>query len=338
MSLGHLINMPFTIDLLVTEEVRGLRLDRFLMIHFPDESRSLIQQWIALGALTRDGEVVTQASYKVKMGEHFQLTRPKAQETHILPQSIPLSIVYEDNDLIVINKPVGMVVHPAPGHYESTLVNALLAHCGDCLSGIGGVKRPGIVHRLDKDTSGLMVVAKNDYAHRALSAQFHPDAITHEKSLKRGYKAIIFGNLPQKKLTLEGQIGRHPLHRQKMALLKHGGGKKAITHIALDQSWQIEGVSMPISLIDCQLATGRTHQIRVHCQSIQCPLLGDPVYGKSQYQQRKGLPTCIQEFNRQALHAYSLSFLHPTQHEIYTFNCELPDDMNNVIKTLNQLI
>ncbi len=330
--------MSSAIELFVKEEAHGLRLDRFLMLHFPEESRSLIQQWLTLGALMRSIEntPLTQASYKVKRGECFHLIRPKAQETHILPQSIPLSIVYEDDDLIVLNKPVGMVVHPAPGHYESTLVNALLAHCGDCLSGIGGVKRPGIVHRLDKDTSGLMVVAKNDYAHRALSSQFHPDAISQEKTLKRGYKAIVLGTLPQKKLTLEGQMGRHPLHRQKMALLKHGGGKKAITHITLDQLWKIDGVSMPISLLDCQLATGRTHQIRVHCQSIQCPLLGDAIYGKIQYQQRKGLPACVQEFSRQALHAYSLSFMHPTRNELCIFTCELPPDMNKVMGVLNQ--
>ena len=328
--------MQQPISLRVEADDVGLRLDRFLNAHFPAESRSRVQQWLEQGCLMRGDAPFAQASYKVKAGEIYSLTPPEPEETHIIAQDIPIDIIYEDEDILVLNKPVGLVVHPAPGHRDSTLVNALLAHCGDSLSGIGGVKRPGIVHRLDKDTSGLMVVAKNDYAHNALSAQFHPDAQTSEKTLVRRYKALVFGKLARKTLTLEGDIGRHSSNRQKMALLKYGGGKKAITHLTLDESWVLDGVSTPISLLDCHLGTGRTHQIRVHCQSINCHIIGDSLYGKSQYQRLKAMPEVIQNFSRQALHAYRLSFIHPKTKELCDFTCDLPADIASLVAVLGK--
>ncbi|MES2253157.1 MAG: RluA family pseudouridine synthase [Pseudomonadota bacterium] len=327
--------MQDPISLCVEHDEHSLRLDRFLNARFPDESRSRVQQWLAQGCLTRDEAPLHQASYKVKSGENFSLTLPELEETHILPQDIPLDIIYEDNDVLIVNKPVGLVVHPAPGHRDNTLVNALLAHCGDSLSGIGGVKRPGIVHRLDKDTSGLMVIAKNDHAHHALSDQFHPDA-HNEKALVRRYKALVFGKPTRKTLTLEGDIGRHSGNRQKMALLKYGGGKKAITHLTIDTTWTLPDVSVPITLLDCHLGTGRTHQIRVHCQSISCPIIGDQLYGKSQYQRLKAMPELIKTFERQALHAYRLSFIHPTTGNVCDFSCDLPADMAALVATLNE--
>ncbi|MES2607454.1 MAG: RluA family pseudouridine synthase [Pseudomonadota bacterium] len=328
--------MQNPISLCVEADDVGLRLDRFLNAHFPNESRSRVQQWLEQGCLARGDTPFCQASYKIKANEVFLLTPPELEETHIIAEDIPIDIIYEDDDILVLNKPVGLVVHPAPGHRDGTLVNALLAHCGDSLSGIGGVKRPGIVHRLDKDTSGLMVIAKNDYAHNALSAQFHPDAQTLEKTLVRRYKALVFGKLTRKTLTLEGEIGRHSSNRQKMTLLKYGGGKKAITHLTLDESWVLDGVSTPISLLDCQLGTGRTHQIRVHCQSINCHIIGDPLYGKSQYQRLKNMPEVIQNFSTQALHAYRLSFVHPTTGDLCDFTSDLPTDMAAVLAVLGE--
>ena len=334
METNTLMQQP--ISLSVEADDIGLRLDRFLNAHFPNESRSRVQQWLEQCCLVRGDSPFGQSSYKVKAGETYLLTLPELEETHIIAQDIPLEIVYEDNDVLVINKPAGLVVHPAPGHKDNTLVNALLAHCGDSLSGIGGVKRPGIVHRLDKDTSGLIVVAKNDYAHNALSAQFHTDAQTLEKTLVRRYKALVFGKPARSTLTLEDNIGRHPSNRQKMAILKYSGGKKAITHLTIDDTWTIDGVSTPISLLDCHLGTGRTHQIRVHCQSINCHIIGDPFYGKSQYQRLKNMPEVIQSFSRQALHAYRLSFIHPTTGDLCDFTCDLPGDMSAMIDVLRE--
>lgn len=328
--------MTHKISICIDPSEQGLRLDRVLVSRFATESRSRIQQWLEQGCLVRDETPFYQASYKVKEGEQYFLTMPEVVDTHIIAQDIPLDIIYEDSDVLVLNKPVGLVVHPAPGHYDNTLVNALLAHCGDSLSGIGGIKRPGIVHRLDKDTSGLMVVAKNDHAHNFLSAQFHPDLANDEKMLSRRYKALVFGKPARKKLTLEGIIGRHPRNRQKMALIINGGGKKAITHLTIDSNWELPGVSATtISLLDCHLGTGRTHQIRVHCQSILCHIIGDPLYGKNQNQRLKGMPECVQNFDRQALHAYRLSFIHPTTNELCDFTCDLPTDMQAIIDTLN---
>lgn len=328
--------MTNIISIRIDPSEQGLRLDRVLVSRFTNESRSRIQQWLEQGCLVRGDAPVLQASYKVKVAEEYTLTIPEVVDTHILAQEMPLDILYEDKDVLVLNKPVGLVVHPAPGHYDSTLVNALLAHCGDSLSGIGGVKRPGIVHRLDKDTSGLMVVAKNDHAHNFLSAQFHPDLDNNEKLLNRRYKALVFGKPARKQLTLEGIIGRHPRNRQKMALIINGGGKKAVTHLTLEANWEIPGVSATtISLLDCHLGTGRTHQIRVHCQSILCHIIGDPLYGKNQYQNLKHMPDIVKTVDRQALHAYRLSFVHPTTNELCDFTCDLPSDMQNIIDTLN---
>ena len=329
--------MQESICLVVSENEAGLRLDRFINHHFPEESRSRIQQWIEQGCVQQSADTnnsVQQSSYKVKSNERLIVTPPQANETDIVPQDIPLNIVFEDDDLIVINKPAGLVVHPAPGHWDNTLVNALLAHCGSSLSGIGGVKRPGIVHRLDKDTSGLLVVAKNDQAHNGLSAQFHQGSMGESKTLCRRYKTIVFGKPAKQKVSIETFIGRHPKNRQKMTVLKHGGGKRALTHIHVDSSWTLDAIAHTISVLDCHLETGRTHQIRVHCQSMGCYVLGDPLYGKRQLQNLKNMPEVIKVFDRQALHAYHLSFIHPISGKSYDFWCELPEDMESILALL----
>lgn len=333
----------------------GQRLDHFLKTYLADESRARVQQWIKDGHIKRildDQELTVSANYKIKEGDVFILEIPEPLETNIVPQPIHLDIVYEDDDLLVVNKPQGMVVHPAPGHYTDTLVNALLHHCKGTLSGIGGVKRPGIVHRLDKDTSGLMVVAKNDATHQGLSLQFHPDHdddcdddLMHsinlddptKKILQRRYKALVFNRLPQKQMMIQSMIGRHPTNRQKMAIVPDHAkrGKLAITYLSQDQLWNINNGKLYLSLLDCRLGTGRTHQIRVHCQSILCPLVGDPLYGKSSYHHKKDLPLSIQQFKRQALHAYELSFIHPKTKQSLTFSCPIPKDMQQLIDDLN---
>ena len=248
------------------------RLDKFLSLSFPQLSRSRLQQLLKNECVFLNGHVITQASYKIRKEDVYEIHVPEAVEALPLPQSIPLDIVYEDEDILIINKKAGMVVHPAPGHFQETLVNALLSHCKESLSGIGGVKRPGIVHRLDKDTSGLMVVAKNDRAHKGLADQFA------SRKLSRTYHALAWGIPSQPSGTLKTFIDRCPRHRQKMAVTIKG--KEAITHFrVLKTGGASADLRHRISLVECSLETGRTHQIRVHMAHMGNSIIGDPVYG-----------------------------------------------------------
>jgi 23S rRNA pseudouridine1911/1915/1917 synthase len=260
------------------------------------------------------------ASRKAKLGDVFTIRVPPPEPASPEAQDIDLDILYEDKDLLVINKPVGMVVHPAPGNRDRTLVNALLAHCGKSLSGIGGVARPGIVHRLDKDTSGLMVVAKNDKAHQQLTKQFA------DRSLSRTYQALVWGEPVPLVGHIEAPIGRHPRDRVKMAVV--GKGKPALTYYKV-----IESFGDLASLVECKLATGRTHQIRVHLAYIKHPVIGDAVYGGGR--NRVGdAAKLLEKFPRQALHATQLQFFHPRTEKLMSFKAPLPKDMAELIKKL----
>lgn len=290
----------------VGAENKGMRLDKFLSLHLP-LSRSRIATLIAQGCVVPP----LAADTKVTPGQIFTVCVPEAKEAVPKPQPMALDILYEDNDLIVINKPAGLVVHPGAGNTDGTLVNALLAHCPDSLSGIGGVKRPGIVHRIDKETSGVLVIAKNDFAHQKLSEQFAGH------SINRIYLAVVYG-LPAGEGRIEGNIGRSPHNRQKMAIVSQGG-KPAVTHYRLLQNL-FRGRA---ALIECRLETGRTHQIRVHMTSVKHPLVGDKTYGSPP----KGTPEILRHFPRQALHAAVLDFIHPRTGETLHFSTPLPEDM-----------
>ena len=311
----------------VAPEEAGQRLDKWLSARLPDLSRTRIKTLIEQGQVTSAGATIADASAKVKAGQDFALTVPPDAPAEPEAQEIALAVVYEDDDLIVIDKPAGMVVHPAPGSPDQTLVNALLAHCGESLSGIGGVRRPGIVHRIDKDTSGLLVVAKNDRAHHALSQQFA------DHSLERAYKALVWG-MPNPPLgEIEGAIGRSPQDRKKMAIVSHGG-KHAHTRYRTIRPFA-GGVA---SLVECRLSTGRTHQIRVHMTSIGHPLVGDQTYGRSRAAKLRAIPEIARQglatFPRQALHAYLLGFTHPATGEVIRFQSELPKDISDLIALL----
>lgn len=313
---------------IVNKDFKGLRIDKFLSACFPDISRSQIQRMIAWGNVVCDDVTVGDNSYKIKEGESFVLTLPEAVDAEPQPQDIPLDVVYEDKDIIVVNKPYGMVVHPAPGAADGTLVNALLYHCHD-LSGIGGVKRPGIVHRIDKDTSGLLVAAKNDNSHKLLCEQFA------EHSIERTYSAFVFGVPNPLDGTIEGNIGRSPYDRKKMAIVAKGG-KHAVTHYQTIEKFKNEA-----ALIKCRLETGRTHQIRVHMTSVGHSLIGDKVYGKSRKLAVKNAPEkaeiFINMFPRQALHAQSLGFVHPVTGEKMFFEASLPADLQELLQVLRQI-
>ena len=304
------------------------RLDKFLTKHLPLLTRTRIQALINGRMLQCHGEIVTSPSHKTREGDVYTLTVPPAEEALPQAEDIPLAIIYEDMDLCVINKPAGMVVHPAPGHRQATLVNALLAHCKDSLSGIGGVRRPGIVHRLDKDTSGLMVIAKNDEAHRGLCAQFM------DRTLSRSYWAFVWGTPQPTQGIIEGNIGRSPQNRQKMAVVPKGG-RAAITHYALLQRFMAKNdISQSVSLVRCTLETGRTHQIRVHMAHIGHPLVGDSVYGRVPKGAKKAFGPEVTAFPRQALHAFELRFLHPRTRKLMTFDAPLPSDLEGLISLL----
>lgn len=316
-----------TFSFIVDTDAVGLRLDRFLVQQLPSLSRTRLQDLIEQGHVKLRDKAITDVSHRIKEGDNYTLTVPPPEEEQsILAQPLPLEILFEDEDFLIINKAAGMVVHPAPGHRESTLVNALLAHCGDSLSGIGGVKRPGIVHRLDKDTSGLIIVAKNDKAHHSLSEQLST------RTLSRRYWALVWGTLPQQAGLIEGAIGRSPKNRQKMAVVTRGG-KEAQTRYTVKKIYTAPISHLhTISLIECALLTGRTHQIRVHFSTAGHPLLGDPQYG------RKGTPkiwpTGVHQFPRQALHAFQLTLQHPRTQEVMVFEAPLPSDMQNLIELL----
>ena len=309
--------------LTVAPSQAGLRLDRWLAESLPELSRSRLQALIEEGALVSGGAVIGSASRKVKEGEAFSLTVPPAAPAEPEAQDLALDIVYEDDDLIVIDKPAGVVVHPAPGSPDSTLVNALLHHCAGSLSGIGGVKRPGIVHRIDKDTSGLLVAAKNDRAHHGLAAQFA------KHSIERVYAALCWGVPLPRHGQVEGPIGRNPGDRKKMAIV--AGGKPALTYFQV-----ISTFGDYAALIECRLATGRTHQIRVHMTSLGHPLVGDQLYGKGR---SKGTvppsaKTLLNAFPRQALHAKILGFDHPISREKLHFESKIPNDFSALINSL----
>lgn len=315
----------------VLPEEAGTRIDQYLALKNPQFSRTRIQSWLENGSIfLNNQEDKLHAKYKVKAFDKITINIPEPAELQLVPESIPLDVIYEDDDVLVLNKRAGMVVHPAPGHSSETLVHALLAHCGESLSGIGDVKRPGIIHRLDKDTSGLMVIAKNDAAHQALSLQFHPE----NKKAKRVYLALVYNRPQHSYEELRGFIGRHPQNRQKMALVPAAKGKEAITQLYVKKTWNVKDEVLRVSLLECHLLTGRTHQIRVHCQSIQCPLIGDQTYSAKSSLIKK-YPDFIQSFDRQALHATSLSFIHPKTEEEMFFYTDLPEDMQKIVDTLS---
>ncbi len=316
---------------LVEPDDISLRLDKFLARKLPELSRSRLQALLEEGRVFRGNSAVTDANTKVKLRERYEVRIPEIVVSHMEPQAIDLDIVHEDKDLLVINKPAGLTVHPGAGNPDMTLVNALLAHCGESLSGIGGVARPGIVHRLDKDTTGLLVAAKHDAAHLHLSAQLA------DRSLKRTYHALVWGAPKLKSGTITGNIGRSFSNRQKMAVVPKGG-KPAVTHYKILK--QLGGVS----LVECNLETGRTHQIRVHFAHIGHPLVGDQTYGQSTESRLKAgtyksLPKSAKEallgFSRQALHAKELGLIHPATGKAMHFKCDLPRDMKKLIEALS---
>ncbi|MEJ9211081.1 RluA family pseudouridine synthase [Bacillus smithii] len=296
------------IEHIITEEEQHQRIDKVLSQWNEDWSRSQVQEWIKEGRVTVNGATV-KANYKCEADDCIIVSVPEPEVLEITPEKMNLDIYYEDRDVIVVNKPRGMVVHPAPGHLSGTLVNGLMAHCKD-LSGINGVLRPGIVHRIDKDTSGLLMAAKNDYAHEKLSQQLS------NKTVTRKYKAIVHGVIPHDVGTIDAPIGRDPKDRQKMAVVDNG--KHAVTHFRV-----LERFSQ-YSLIECELETGRTHQIRVHMKYIGHPLAGDPKYG----------PKKTLNIEGQALHAEVLGFIHPRTEEYLEFKAPLPDDFSRILAFL----
>jgi 23S rRNA pseudouridine1911/1915/1917 synthase len=295
--------------MIVKEEEKGARIDKYLADQDSSLSRSFIQKLIGDGLVTVDGKPV-KSNYKVSAGEEIVCRIPELREPEIEPENIPLDILYEDADLLVVNKPKGMVVHPSHGHYSGTLVNALMYHCRDSLSGINGVLRPGIVHRIDMDTSGILVVCKNDQAHARIADQLKVHSIT------RKYHAIAHGVIKEDTLTISAPIGRDPKDRLRMAV-NEKNGKEAVTHIRVLARFP------HFTYVECTLETGRTHQIRVHMASIRHPLLGDPLYGPK----KSPFP-----LHGQVLHAKVLGFIHPSTHEYMEFETDLPDEFQYALK------
>src|ERR1700730_4525030 len=326
----------------------GTRLDRFLASRIETLSRARLQDLIRGGHVVLDGRAVTYPSMKVRQGDSFGLEVPPTEPYSVSGEQIALDVVYEDASLIVINKPVGLVVHPGAGNLSGTLVNALIAHCGESLSGIGGVARPGIVHRLDKDTSGLMVVAKTDAAHHKLAAQFADHGRTGE--LRRNYLALVWGEPQPPAGRVETLIARHPSSRTKMAVV-NAGGRAAITNYETERTYRIpargEAVkhkwnnSLALSVVRCSLETGRTHQVRVHLAHLGSPIVGDPLYGAGFRTKAQAFPDeaadSLAGMSRQALHAVSLRFRHPSSGKICLFETELPRDIANLCNTLERL-
>jgi len=319
----------------VAEADAGQRLDRFLASALADLSRARIQQLLASGAVSKSGATIKDANNRVKPGDIFTVFVPDAEPAELQGQDIPLDVVYEDNDLIIIDKPAGLVVHPAAGNPDGTLVNALIAHCGNSLKGIGGVARPGIVHRLDKDTSGLLVAAKNERAMTSLAKQFA------NHTVERAYNAVVWGSPRLGEGMVEGQIGRNPFDRKRMAVLR-GGGKQARTRYKVIERFG-DGPRPFASLIECRLETGRTHQIRVHLTHLGHPLIGDQTYGKAHRPPRAKTPEqeiafkTASEFPRQALHAWLLGFQHPSLHKTLRFESKWPNDFNELVTDLRGL-
>ena len=299
-------------ELIPEPEEAGERLDKYLSLALSEYSRSYLAQQITAGNVSVSGKTV-KSSYRIREGEHILLCMPEPGPLSVLPENLPLSILYEDDDLLVINKPQGMVVHPAAGHTSGTLVNAILYHCRDSLSGINGILRPGIVHRIDKDTSGLLVICKNDQTHRGLAEQFAVHSIT------RVYTAICYGSLRESG-TVDAPLGRDPGDRKRIAILP--GGRHAVTHYE-----PVEQLDKDFTLIRCKLETGRTHQIRVHMTSINHPLLGDPVYGPKK---------CPFHLEGQLLHAGKLGFVHPGTGKYVEFESPLPEHFQKILAILRK--
>jgi 23S rRNA pseudouridine1911/1915/1917 synthase len=303
------------------------RLDRVLAVLRPELSRSRLKALILAGSVTAKGTPVRDPAYHVAAGDTITIDVPEPTAAEPAPEDIALDIVYEDDDIIVIDKPRGLVVHPAAGHETGTLVNALIAHCGASLSGIGGVKRPGIVHRLDKDTTGLMVVAKNDRAHQSLTAQFADHGRTG--AMRRGYMAFVWGTPNRQRGTIDAPIERHPFAREKMAV--RDGGREAITHWEIVESFNGRDGKPVAALLACQLETGRTHQIRVHLAHIGHPLMGDAVYGPHFKTKASHLgpqsQAALAALDRQALHAYLLALEHPKTGAILEWMSDFPEDL-----------
>ena len=315
------------LEVTVAGDEGSVRLDRVLAVRSPELSRSRLKALILAGSVTAGGVAIRDPAYHVVAGDTITIDVPEAVAAEPAGEEIALDIVHEDDDIIVIDKPKGLVVHPAAGHETGTLVNALIAHCGASLSGIGGVKRPGIVHRLDKDTTGLMVVAKNDRAHKSLSEQFADHGRTGE--MRRGYMAIVWGVPNRLRGTVDAPIDRHPFAREKMAV--RDGGREAITHWEILESFNGRDGKPVAALLACQLETGRTHQIRVHLAHIGHPLLGDAVYGPHFKTKASHLGlqswTALTALARQALHAYLLALEHPKTGEILHWESPLPQDL-----------
>lgn len=312
-SPKRMIEMCQEIELF-SEKTESIRLDKFISESLPDFTRSYIGKLIEEGCVKVNG-AEEKPSYKVKLNDKVTLFVPEVKEPDILPEDIPLEVVYEDRDMLVINKPQGMVVHPAPGNYSGTMVNALLYYCGDSLSGINGEKRPGILHRIDKDTSGLLLVAKNDMAHQSLAEQIK------EHSLTRAYKALVHGGFKEDKGKINLPIGRHQTDRKKMAVTYHNS-RQAVTHYNVLERYR------GYTLVECILETGRTHQIRVHMSKQGHPVVGDPLYGvKKEAFSLKG----------QLLHAYKVGFIHPRTKGYMEFTSPLPDYYEKIIKKLRNL-
>ena len=291
------------IEVLIDSDYEGERVDKYLSVIFPDSSRAALQKAVEAGNALINGKPVAK-NYRLRAGDRLSFSPLAVRPLDVTPENIPLDIAYEDNDLLVVNKPKGMVVHPAPGNYDGTLVNALLYHCPDSLSGINGVLRPGIVHRIDKDTSGLLIVAKNDFAHRALASQIA------EHSFKREYRAIVTGHLKEDSGTVIAPIGRNPNDRKKMAVTDKNS-KNAVTHYEIIEKY------VGYSYLKLRLETGRTHQIRVHMAYLGHPLAGDTVYGHP--------PKNELSLGGQCLHAGLIGFVHPRTNEYMEFQSPLPD-------------
>lgn len=293
------------------EENKGERIDAFLASKLQDVTRSWLQKLIEAGNVSVEGHEKLAKNYKLRSGDRLTVELPEPETLDVLPEDIPLDIVYEDEHLLVVNKPAGMVVHPAVGNYTGTLVNAVMFHCGDQLSSINGVVRPGIVHRIDKDTSGLLVIAKTDAAHRGLAEQF----AVH--SIKRAYRAVVYNNIKEDDGRIDAPTGRNPKDRLKMAVVSADKGRRAVTNYhVLERSGRF-------TYVECRLETGRTHQIRVHMAYIGHPLLGDPLYGP-----RRGMTGVT----GQVLHAKELGFVHPITGEYMEFDSELPPEFEKALK------
>ena len=295
----------------ITPEMEGERIDKCISNYLESLSRSYIQKIIKDGKAYVNDAVV-KANYKVKVDDKVQFEIPDCEEPDIPPQDIPLDILYEDKDILIVNKPIDMVVHPAPGHYEGTLVNAIMFHCKDELSGINGVLRPGIVHRIDKDTTGSIIICKNDEAHRKIAQQLK------EHSITRKYRAIVYGRIMEEEGTVNAPIGRHPTDRKKMAI-NEKNGKPAVTHYKVLERFD------KYTYIECQLETGRTHQIRVNMTSIGHSLIGDEVYGNAK---------CPFKLEGQTLHAMTIGFIHPTTGEYVEYEAPLPEYFEHLLQIL----